>query len=132
MSKKRNVQNNRRKNPKNNTTKIEVQTARFTSGPLPSEERLQKYNEIDPSFANRIFLMAERDLQKAIWIAKAKTRMGFVITIFGLLCAVISVLGLLYIAYLCVINDLEDAIKWIFLSAAGIAGVFLIKKKRGG
>ena len=129
MSKKRNIANNRRKN-REELHPIELSSTQIFSGPLPPPEKLSDYNKIDPSFAKRIFIMAETEQKKDIWIQKMKASMGFLVTFFGLFCAVLTVLGILYIAYLCVENRLEDAIKWIFLCSAGIIGVFIFRKSK--
>lgn len=130
MSKKRNIANNRRRKTSERLRDIEVSSAEFFAGPLPTPEKLADYNSIHPSFAERIFVMAELEQEKDIFIQKKKASMGFYLTFFGLVCAVITVIGILYIAYLCVDARLEDAIKWIFICAAGIIGVFVLKQRK--
>ena len=109
-------------------SRIEVSSTQITSGPLPPPDMLNHYNDIDSTFAERIFSMAEKEQDKDITIAKRKVNVGFYITCFGLLCGLMTVAGMLYIAYFAVNNNLEIAIKWIFAPMAGIIAVFVYKK----
>ena len=128
MSKKRNIANNKRRRDRQSIEKIEISSTQVFSGPLPHPERLNQYNSVDPTFAERIFRMAEIEQKKDIWVQKSRAIMGFLVTSFGLFCSVVTVFGTLYIAYLCVESRLEGTLKWIFISTASIIGVFIIKR----
>ena len=127
MSKKKRLIPNQKKGA--NLGRIEVSSTQISSGPLPSPEMLYRYNQIDPSFAERIFKMAEKEQAKDIKIDMRKIAVGFWLTSTGLICGLMTVAGMLYIAYLSVVNGLESPIKWIFGSMAGIAGLFIYNRK---
>jgi uncharacterized membrane protein len=77
--------------------KLEKIVAGFFEGPLPPPNLLKQYNEIDPTFANRIVQMAERaqahrhDMDKRSIEGQFKERR--IGQIFGLIIGIVAILG---------------------------------------
>jgi uncharacterized membrane protein len=92
----------RQKNISQSKNNIVVQSQRY-EGPIPHSSELLKYNEVDPTFANRVMIMAEQnaqhvreinnkqlelkesDLDKGYKLAALGQKLGFIILIIMIL-----------------------------------------------
>ncbi len=100
-------------------------------GQLPSPEMMEKFNAIDPTFANRILVMAEKEQMNAHKISN-KTANSFIISLFlGMFFAFFSVLVVSYLVYLCIEKGYSTAASSIAVGViVGVAGVFLYQRKK--
>lgn len=77
-------------------TAVTYEHRKMHIGPIPSPEVLAEYNEIDPTFANRILVMAEQqsshrqEMEKKI--VKSGTRDSFMGIVFGFLIGILSLI----------------------------------------
>lgn len=103
-------------------TAVTIQQRRSVHmGPIPSPEVLAEYNEIDPTFANRILVMAEnqakhrQELEKRI--VKSGTRDSLLGIIFGFLIGVLALIVSLILG----LN--ERTIESALLGVGGLGGL---------
>jgi uncharacterized membrane protein len=77
-------------------TAVTIEKSRMHIGPIPSPEVLAEYNQIDPTFANRILVMAEQQslhrqkMEKTI--INSGTRDSLLGIVFGFLIGVITII----------------------------------------
>lgn len=64
-----------------------IEIAKLSIGPIPPPEILKGYKEIDPSFPERIFKMAEKEQRFRHISFYSGQVLGFFITIFALICS---------------------------------------------
>ena len=110
--------------------RLGVQIERF-SWPLPSPEVLEKYNAIEPGFANRIPRMAESQAQHRqsleTTVVTSRTRSeergqklaAFVVTVIGL-----GAFGLV------ALEHPVDGVVTVVAEIAGLAGVFIYGRRK--
>lgn len=100
-------------------------------GQIPSPEMMEKYNKLDPTFANRILMMAEKEQNNAHKISN-KTANSFIVSLFlGMFFAFSSVLVVSYLVYLCIEKGYPTAASSIAIGViVGVAGVFLYQRKK--
>lgn len=63
-----------------------IRIAKLSIGPIPPPKILREYKEIDPSFPERIFKMAEKEQEFRHKSFRYGQVLGFIITIFALTC----------------------------------------------
>lgn len=106
------------------------QSYQLRSAPLPLPSELADYGKVDPSFPNRIFVMAEKQ-QRASNRSKFFENISTAILVFsGQLFAFVALLGILYLIYFAITEDNKTAIIYLPLTAAGIISVFIIRRTR--
>lgn len=111
--------------------KGKVLVSQTYEGQLPSPEMMQKYNQLDASFANRILSMTEKEQNHQHQLDKLNSRGIIFSMILGMLFAFSSVLVVSYLVYLCIENDYPKTAGVIAVGViVGIAGVFMYKNKK--
>lgn len=123
MSNKKNVQNN----PKNKKG-LAYKRAHFYQGPIPTPEMLVHYNRVDPTFADRIMSMAEKEQERTIQLEKNKMKFGFWATAAGLIFAFVVIAGLIYTLIYAVGKEDTDTAQAIAYSMAAVGGIFIFRK----
>lgn len=82
--------------PVNSETAVTIEQSRMHIGPIPSPEVLAEYNQIDPTFANRILIMAEQQsLHRQVIekkIVNSGTRDSLIGIVFGFLIGIITLI----------------------------------------
>jgi uncharacterized membrane protein len=89
---------------------------------------LAHYNNIQPDFANRIMVMAEKEQERTINLEKKNALFGYLITSLGLLLAFCVVGGLIYALVTAIMTGDQMASKWIPISMASVGGIFIYKR----
>jgi uncharacterized membrane protein len=103
------------------------------SGPLPPPEMLNEYNHIVPDGANRIMLMAEKQIdhrmalekktvESQLWQSGAGQWIGFIITI------IVLFMGF----YLTILGHSGVGITMITTTLLGLVSIFVLGKKSSG
>lgn len=111
--------------------KGKVLVSQTYEGQLPSPEMMQKYNQLDASFANRILSMTEKEQGHQHQLDKLNSKGIIFSMILGMLFAFSSVLVVSYLVYLCIENDYPKTAGVIAVGViVGIAGVFMYKNKK--
>ena len=78
---------------RSNQVKIAQIKQEIFAGPIPPPQILEKYGEIDSSFPERIFRMAEKEQEFRHSVVKRSQYLGFSITAIGLICATIMAIA---------------------------------------
>lgn len=100
-------------------------------GHLPSPEMMEKYNAIDPTFANRILSLTEKEQNHSHLLDRRQTKNIFISMYLGIACAFLSVLIVSYLVYLCLEKGFPGAASTIAVGVlVGIAGVFMYQRKK--
>jgi uncharacterized membrane protein len=111
-------------------SKIGVSVERF-SGPLPPPEVLEKYNNIEPGFANRILRMAESQAQHRQHLEKTvvegRTRAEGRAQILGTILALAIGAGAIFLVYT---GHSVEGVVALVAELAALAGVFIYGRKR--
>lgn len=117
---------------KNKPARQQVTIQRTTAfmGPLPPPEVLERYEELQPGFANRLLTLTEDEALHRRGQEKRIVWMNFSLSTLGLVSALASVGGVLWLCYYAFERGFEDASKTIAISVLiGIAGVFLFRTR---
>jgi uncharacterized membrane protein len=100
-------------------------------GHLPPPDMLQKFNEIDPTFANRIVQMAEKEqLNRHLnetMVTKNVVRMSIIGVVFAFL-SVLILSGLVF--YSLLIGFAQTAAAIAVGAIAAVASVFIISRRK--
>jgi uncharacterized membrane protein len=109
---------------------VTISQAKFHQGPFPDPDTLDRYNQIQPGFAERIIQLAETEADHRRSVEKRVVNMNFILggigMIFGLI-AIVGVLALCYYAFSLGYDTAAGAIATGVL--IGIGGVFLSRNK---
>ncbi len=95
------------------------------SGPLPHPEILKGYQQIDPSFPERIMAMAEREQEHAHSLEEQRNKNAILITTIGVATGFIVFIMLCVALYFSIINALSSVAISIVGAMAGIIGLFV-------
>lgn len=88
---------------------------------------LNHYNQIQPDFAERIMLMAEKEQARTIKNEEETSRRAYMVITWGLIFAFLSVGGLIYALIKAIIRGHSSA-SIIVISIAAVGGIFIYKK----
>lgn len=106
---------------------VQLKQAQFYQGPIPTPEMLNHYNQIQPDFAERIMLMAEKEQARTIKNEEETSRRAYMVITWGLIFAFLSVGGLIYALIQAIIRGYSSA-SIIVISIAAVGGIFIYKK----
>lgn len=110
--------------------KIQHKKTQFFQGPIPTPEMLKHYNQIQPDFAERFMLMAEKEQQRTIAREKNREKNTFRVIVSGLVFAFCSIAGLIYTLIFAIKENQTETAKAIVYSMAAIGSIFILKKLR--
>jgi uncharacterized membrane protein len=100
-------------------------------GQLPSPDMMQKYNQLDSTFADRILKMTEKEQDHNHKINERTSRGLMISMIAGMVFAFSSVLVVSYLVYFCIVKGFPSAAGTIAVGViVGIAGVFMYQRKK--
>jgi uncharacterized membrane protein len=122
---------NRNKPASRTKQQVTFQHTNFHQGPLPSPDTLNKYEQIQPGFANRIIKLAEDEATHRRSLERRVTGMNFFLSLIGMifgLSAIGGVIGLCYYAFGLGFDTAAGSIATVVL--IGIGGVFLYRKNK--
>ncbi|OWP82865.1 DUF2335 domain-containing protein [Flavobacterium columnare] len=127
MNKQKNYKENKNQGLEHSKGKLLL--SQTYEGQLPSPEMMEKYNQLDPTFANRILIMTEKEQIHQHSIDK-RSQFGILFSmIIGMFFAFSSVLVISYLVYLCITKDYPKTAATIAVGViVGIAGVFLYRR----
>ena len=109
---------------------VSHQNYQLRSAPLPLPSELADYGKVDPSFPNRIFVMAEKQ-QRASNRSKFFENITSAMLVFsGQLFAFVALLGILYLIYYAITEENVTASIYLPVSAAAIISAFIIRRTR--
>lgn len=109
---------------------VSQQSYQLRSAPLPLPSELADYGKVDPSFPNRIFVMAEKQ-QRASNRSKFFENISTALLVLsGQLFAFVALLGILYLIYYAITEESVMATIYLPVSAAAIISVFIIRRTR--
>ncbi len=95
------------------------------SGPLPHPETLKGYQDIDPSFPERIMAMAEREQEHAHKLDTERNKNAMLISTIGVTTGFVVFIMLCVALYFSIINALSSVAIAIVGAMAGIIGLFV-------
>lgn len=123
------LQNLIEENPNVRNFAMMVSEERFHSGPIPSPDTLKGYADVDSSFPDRIFLMAEKQSNHRMSLEKEVIKSNIKNERTGMfLGAFISILTILGGIYLIAIDKDITGFSTILLAIAAIVGIFIKNK----
>ncbi len=110
---------------------LSVTHTQVYQGHLPPPDMLQHFNAIDPTFANRIVVMAEKEQknrhENETRVTKNIVRMSFI----GIICAFLSVIIMSGLVFFALWTGASTAASAIAVGAiAAVASVFILFKRR--
>ncbi len=108
---------------------ISVQKTEIYSGILPRPETMAGYQQIDPSFPERIISMAEKEQQHSHKIEKQRNVAILVQTTIGLLAGLIALGTLVFLTYLAITSKQTTVAVAIIGAMAAVISVFIYKGK---
>jgi uncharacterized membrane protein len=115
----------------NTNSQISFQKAELKhySGIIPSPEMMEHYERIQPGFANRILIMAEEEGADRRENTKKIIRGSLINERMSMMFALISVLVVGYLAYLCIIGGAYGYASAIVCTVmVGVIGAFMFKR----
>ena len=132
--------NNNRNRNKSNKSQAVLQVEQSYSGPIPQAHELQKYEDVQKGFAERLILMAEKEQQnRHTELALLNKNQHLTTTeelkitsrgqFFGIM-SVLSVLGVAVYGYY--LGDTDMPSKVIIAVVVGLAGVFVTSRLKKG
>lgn len=98
-----------------------IEESRMHIGPIPSPEVLAEYNQIDPSFANRILVMAEQQALHRQGIEKKIVDSGTKESLLGVICGFIIGMTALIVSLILGLNG--RTIESSLLGVGGLVGL---------
>ena len=114
-----------------NVQQVSVSKTSFYQGQLPPPEMMERYNNIDVTFANRIITMAENEAKHSHKIENRTSNVMLISMILGMLFAFASVLIVCFLVYFALANGFSVAASTIAVGViVGIAGIFLYRKQK--
>ena len=123
------------RNPQSNSTgqrnQVSVSHTQVYRGNLPPPDMLQHFNEIDPTFANRIVSMAEKEQQHRHETEIKVTRNAVRMSITGIIFAFLSVIIMSGLVFFALLQGFAVAASTIAVGAvAAVASIFIFFRKR--
>ncbi|HEX8269750.1 MAG TPA: DUF2335 domain-containing protein [Flavobacterium sp.] len=117
------------KQPGNKKTSISVSQTSFYSGKLPSPEMMERYNSVEPSFADRILKMAEAEEQHMHKIESRQLTVSVIMAIFGILSGLLALGSLCYLLYQAIEKENTEISLGIVGIIAAVVAIFVLRKK---
>lgn len=108
---------------------VSVSKTSFYSGKLPSPEMMQQYQEVDPTFANRILKMAESEEDHVHTIERRQLTVSVIMATFGILSGLGALGGLLYLTYLSLEKGNTEVCLGIIAIIATVVAIFVLRKR---
>lgn len=101
----------------------------FYSGKLPPPEMMAQYNQVDPTFADRILSMAETEQNHIHKVEKTQLRTGIIMASLGMICGIVALGVLCYLLYYSV--EKENTTVGVAITAilAGVIAIFVLRKR---
>ncbi len=117
---------------KGNNNPSSITVSQMYQGHLPPPDMLAQFNTIDSSFAERIFVMAEKEQNNRHTVEKDTNRHIKHIALLGIIFAFLSVLIISALVFYALKHGFSSAAATIATgSIAAVAGVFVFVRRKG-
>lgn len=103
--------------------------ASFYSGKLPPPEMMQQYNDIEPTFANRILEMAEKESIHTHKLENKQLNIASSMAIIGILSGLLALGTLCYLLYLSIEKENSTIAVAIIGIIAVVVSIFVFNKR---
>lgn len=121
-----NIQPHTENKSKKRKTELHIQQTSFHSGPLPPAAELQQFDSILPGLADRIVTMAEKEQSNAHELQRITAKGAHRMIFAGWLCAFLTLLGLMVLAYFAMLARMA-VVAGLIITSLGVASIFAYK-----